>query len=440
MKLLQNYNPQEIEPAVTKLWDDAGAFNPDNSAADDSFSMVIPPPNITGSLHIGHALVNTIQDIIARSMRASGKKTLWLPGTDHAGIATQMMVTKEFEKRGISKADISRDQFNAEIWNWKGEQVKTIKNQLNKLGCSLDWTRERFTLDDAMAKSVRTAFIVFFKKGLIYKGERLVNWCPVDRTALSDLEVEFKDIKAKLYFINYKLKDGGEIKIATTRPETILGDVAIAVNPEDQRYKHLIGKTALVPIIGREIQIIADSATLMEFGTGALKITPAHDPIDFEIASRHNLPAINIFDDEAKINNIYPALEGIDRFVAREQIVGLLKQAGQLVDIKDHTMSVGHSQRRGAIVEPRLSKQWFFNVKELANQVLADLEAENFSLIPKFHDATLKHWLTDIKDWCISRQLWWGIKYQSITVLIAINIIAMKLKSWQAAIIANLLV
>lgn len=406
--LLDKYDPEKIEAPLVEAWEKAEIFNPNKSPAKKTYTLVIPPPNVTGSLHIGHALSHTLQDILVRFYRMRGRKTLWLPGTDHAGIATQVMVEKYLRTKGIAKDSLSKEDFLAHIWEWKERSSSQIKSQMRRIGCSLDWSRERFTLDDMLSKAVDHAFVNFFNKGLIYKGKRLVNWCPVDKTALSDLEVDHIELKGKIYSIDYALEDGAHLTVATTRPETLLGDVALAVNPADKRYQHLIGQQAIVPIVRRKVPIIADEACDFEFGTGVLKITPAHDFADFEIAARHQLKAINIFNEDATLNDVYPPLSGLDRFKARTEVLKILQKLKLLRDIKDHIHMVAHSQRQKSIIEPRLSNQWFFDVKPLADKVLDQIEQGNFKVYPKNQQTILKHWLTNIQSWCISRQLWWG--------------------------------
>ena len=350
---MENYNPNSLEEPIYKFWEEKNLFNPDYyEKRQESFSIVIPPPNVTGYLHIGHALVNSLQDILVRRKRMQGYKTLWLPGTDHAGISTQIVVEKDLLKQGIKRKELGKEKFVQKIWEWKEKHGNQIYKQLKRLGASLDWSRERFTLDEGLSQAVRKSFVQLYNEGLIYRSEYLVHWCPQDQTALSDLEVDFLEIEGELTQIRYPLikeqetDEKGFIEIATTRPETLLGDTAIVVHPEDKRYKHLIGKKVVVPLVEREVFIIADESCDPEFGTGAVKITPAHDPNDFILGKKHSLEFINIFDETAKINSVYPALEGVDRFEARKKIIEILKKEGLWVNSKKHIHSVGHSSKK----------------------------------------------------------------------------------------------
>ena len=384
-------------------------FRPEVFSFQKSYTIVIPPPNVTGSLHIGHALVNTLQDVLVRRKRMQGYNTLWLPGVDHAGIATQMVVEKDLLARGINRKEMNRQQFLDEVWQWKERSGSRITYQLKKLGASLDWTRERFTLDEMLSKAVRRAFVQLYKKGYIYRGEYLVSWCPQSQTALSDLEVEYKEVQGQLTEIRYPLENSDEfIHIATTRPETLLGDTAIAVHPQDERYKKFIGSNAIVPLVKRVIPIIGDESCRPEFGTGAVKITPAHDPNDFLIGKKHKLPFVSIFTENACINNVYPPLQGVERFQARKKIIQLLKEQNLWVASTDYTHSVGHSQRSKAVVEPRISLQWFCDTEIMAGKVLEKIKEKKFRVVPSSQEKILIEWLTNIDSWCISRQLWWG--------------------------------
>ncbi|MGC8971448.1 MAG: valine--tRNA ligase [bacterium] len=406
-ELAKVYNPREIAPKWIERWFNSNIFVPKVDREGSIFSIVLPPPNVTGNLHIGHALGFTLDDIVVRYKRMKGFVTLWVPGTDHAGIATQNVVEKELAKEGLTRYDLGREKFLEKVWEWKERYRNNIVNQLKQMGFSCDWSRERFTMDEHCSRAVRTAFVSLYKKGLIYKGERIINWCPRCKTALSDIEVEYEEAKDKLYYIRYPLKDGGYITIATVRPETMLGDTAVAVNPEDYRYKSLIGKVAILPLVGRELPIVADDAVESSFGTGALKVTPAHDPVDFEIGIRHNLPSLKVIDLDGNID--CPDLDtytGLDRFTARELIVKHLEEKGYLEKVEDYTHSVGRCERCGTIVEPLLSSQWFVAMKSLAQKAL-ERDSE-IRFIPERWRKVYHDWLLNIKDWCISRQIWWG--------------------------------
>ncbi|MCX7796700.1 MAG: valine--tRNA ligase [bacterium] len=406
-ELAKVYNPREIASKWIERWFNSDIFTPNINGTGEVFSIVLPPPNVTGNLHIGHALGFTLDDIVVRYKRMKGFITLWVPGTDHAGIATQNVVEKELAKEGITRYDLGRDLFLEKVWEWKRIYRDNIVNQLKQMGFSCDWSRERFTMDEHCSRAVRTAFVSLYKKGLIYKGERIINWCPRCRTALSDIEVEYEEANDKLYYIRYPIKEGGYITIATVRPETMLGDTAVAVNPEDDRYKSLIGKTAILPLVGRELPIIGDSAVESSFGTGALKVTPAHDPVDFEIGLRHNLPSVKVIAldgnmDCPDLNNY----NGLDRFTARKVIVKHLEEQGYLERVEDYNHSVGHCERCGTVIEPLLSSQWFVSMKSLAQKAL---ERDNeIRFIPERWRKVYHDWLLNIKDWCISRQIWWG--------------------------------
>ena len=406
-ELAKVYNPKEIAPKWIERWFNSNVFTPEVKRGGDTFSIVLPPPNVTGNLHIGHALGFTLDDVVVRYKRMKGFVTLWVPGTDHAGIATQNVVEKEMAKEGLTRYDLGRERFLEKVWEWKQRYRDNIVNQLKQMGFSCDWSRERFTMDEHCSRAVRTAFVSLYKKGLIYRGERIINWCPRCKTALSDIEVEYEEASDKLYYIRYPLKEGGYITIATVRPETMLGDTAVAVNPDDHRYRHLIGKTAILPLVGRELPIIADEAVEAGFGTGALKITPAHDPVDFDIGMRHNLPSVKVIDFDGKIN--CPDLDtytGLDRFKARDLIVRHLEEKGYLEKVEDYSHSVGHCERCGTVVEPLLSSQWFVAMKSLAQKALERDSEVRF--IPERWRKVYHDWLINIKDWCISRQIWWG--------------------------------
>ncbi len=407
----KEYNPNQVEERIYNFWESEGLFIGDPSSPE-RFSMVLPPPNITGPLHMGHALPYTLPDIVARRMKMMGKSVMWLPGIDHAGIATQMVVERELLTKGIRKEEIGREKFVEEVWKWKKQCREIILKQLKRLGCSLDWTRERFTMDEGLSRAVRKVFVILFKEGLIYRGFYLVNWCPRCETAISDLEVIHKDINGHLYYIKYPVKNENLfVIVATTRPETMLGDTAVAVNPEDKRYKGFVRKFAILPIVNREIPIITDEVVEREFGTGAVKVTPAHDPTDFKIAERHNLPYINIFDTKGRLNsNSGDEFVGLERFEARKKVVEKLKELGLLEKIENYNYSLGHCQRCGTVVEPYLSWQWFVKMKPLADDGIKVVKEKRIELIPSFWEKTYMEWMENIHDWCISRQIWWGHK------------------------------
>ena len=406
---MDNYNPQDIETKWYDYWESNKYFSPDLQDAKESYTIVIPPPNVTGSLHIGHALVNTLQDVLIRWKRMQGFKTLWLPGTDHAGIATQMVVERDLRAKGIEREELGREKFVEEIWKWKEHYGNTIFKQLRRLGASCDWERERFTLDEGLSKAVKKCFVDLYNEGLIYRGNYLVNWCPHDKTALSDLEVDHEEKEGSLTHIAYPLEDGsGEIVVATTRPETMLGDTAVAVNPDDSRYKDFIGKTIRLPLVNRVIPVIADEFVEMEFGTGAVKVTPAHDPNDFQMGERHALESVNIFTEDARINDVFPVLQGQDRFEARKNIVELLKQEGFFRKEVKHTHSIGQCQRCKTVVEPRISTQWFCKMKDIADESLRAMKDGKIRFIPDNQGKIFDEWMSNIQDWCLSRQLWWG--------------------------------
>ena len=428
MKLsLKEYNPNEIEKNWYKKWVEENLFTADNSSEKETFSIVMPPPNVTGSLHIGHALNLTLQDIMIRYKRMKGYNVLWLPGFDHAGIATQWVITRELEKQGINKFELGREKFVQKIWEWVPKTMATIKKQIQTLGASCDWTRQRFTLDEGFARAVREAFSKLYREGLIYKAPYIVNWDPKDRTAISDLEVEYKEEEGNLWYIKYPVVDengnetGEYITVATTRPETMLGDTAVAVNPEDERYKELIGKKVKLPLApekriswdGKEevsnlIPIVADEYVDKEFGTGAVKITPAHDPNDFEVGQRHKLPMVIVMDEKASMNENAGEFKGLERYEARKKIVEKLEELDLLEKVEKIKHNVGHSQRSGAVVEPYLSIQWFVNTRELAKKAIEIVEDGNLKFIPENWKKTYLNWMYEIRDWCISRQIWWG--------------------------------
>ncbi len=404
------YNPVETEAKWYSFWLNGKFFEATGNEEKEPYSVVIPPPNVTGKLHLGHAWDTTLQDIIVRMKRMQGYDTLWLPGMDHAGIATQARVEGKLKEKGKTRYDLGREKFVEETWKWKEEYASFIREQWAKLGLSLDYSRERFTLDEGLSKAVREVFVKLYEKGLIYRGEYIINWDPQTKTALSDIEVVYKDVQGAFYHMNYPLTDGsGQIEIATTRPETMLGDTAVAVHPEDERYKHLIGKTVTLPITGRVIPIVADDYVDMEFGSGAVKITPAHDPNDFEIGNRHDLERILVMNEDGTMNENAGKYQGMDRFECRKQIVTDLQEAGILFEIEEHLHSVGHSERSGAVVEPYLSTQWFVKMQPLADAAIKWQQGEDkIQFVPDRFEKTYLRWMENIRDWCISRQLWWG--------------------------------
>ncbi|MDR0984611.1 MAG: valine--tRNA ligase [Ruminococcus sp.] len=403
------YSPNEVEEKIYSFWLDNNCFRAEADRTKKPYTIVIPPPNITGQLHMGHALDNTLQDILIRYKRMSGYCALWVPGTDHASIATEMKIVETMKEEGITKADIGREGFLERAWDWKEKYGGRIVQQLKKLGSSLDWSRERFTLDEGCSEAVNKVFVDYYNKGLIYRGERIINWCPTCLTSISDAEVEYEEQDGNFWHIKYPLSDGsGFVELATTRPETLLGDTAVAVNPKDERYVHLIGKTVILPLVGREIPIVADDYVDMEFGTGVVKITPAHDPNDFEVGKRHDLPIINVMTEDAKITGDYPKYAGMDRYEARKSIVKDLEASGELIKIEPHKHNVGTCYRCKTTVEPRLSKQWFVKMKPLADPAIEVVKVGKTKFIPDRFSKIYFHWLENIKDWCISRQLWWG--------------------------------
>ncbi|EOL48753.1 valyl-tRNA synthetase [Enterococcus phoeniculicola] len=408
--LSTKYNPQEVEAGRYEKWLEKDLFKPNGDKKAEPYSIVIPPPNVTGKLHLGHAWDTTLQDMIIRQKRMQGFDTLWLPGMDHAGIATQAKVEEKLREQGISRYDLGREKFVDQVWEWKEEYASHIREQWSKLGLSLDYGRERFTLDDGLSEAVRTVFVKLYEKDLIYRGEYIINWDPKARTALSDIEVIHKDIEGAFYHMTYPLADGsGVLEIATTRPETMLGDTAVAVHPEDERYQSYIGKTVILPLVDKEIPIIADEYVDMEFGTGVVKITPAHDPNDFEVGNRHDLPRVNVMNEDGTMNDLAGNYKGMDRFAARKLIVSDLKEIGRLEKIETMVHSVGHSERTGVVVEPRLSTQWFVKMAPLAKEAMANQETENaVEFFPPRFDQTFIRWMDNVHDWVISRQLWWG--------------------------------
>jgi len=404
------YDPQSIEKGRYDWWLKGKFFEAKDDEGKQPYTIVIPPPNVTGKLHLGHAWDTTLQDIITRMKRMQGYDVLWLPGMDHAGIATQAKVEEKLRNEGKSRYDLGREKFVEETWKWKEEYASHIRQQWANLGLGLDYSRERFTLDEGLSDAVREVFVTLYKKGLIYRGEYIINWDPSTKTALSDIEVIYKDVQGAFYHMRYPLTDGsGHIEIATTRPETMLGDTAVAVHPEDDRYKHLIGKTVILPIVGREIPIVGDDYVDMEFGSGVVKITPAHDPNDFEVGNRHNLERVLVMNEDGSMNAKAGKYQGLDRFECRKQIVKDLQELSVLIKIEDHLHSVGHSERSGAVVEPYLSTQWFVKMQPLADEAIALQNKENkVNFVPDRFEKTYLRWMENIRDWCISRQLWWG--------------------------------
>ncbi|MBQ2805760.1 MAG: valine--tRNA ligase [Clostridia bacterium] len=408
-ELPKTYSPGDFEDKIYANWCEKGYFTPTIDHSKPSFTIVIPPPNITGQLHRGHALDNTLQDILIRYKRMAGFCTLWLPGTDHASIATEAKIVEAMRKEGITKEDLGRDGFLERAWAWKEQYGGRIISQLKKMGSSCDWSRERFTLDEGCSEAVKTVFVKLYDKGLIYRGNRIINWCPKCLTSISDAEVEYEDQAGHFWHIRYPFKDGsGYLEVATTRPETLLGDTAVAVNPNDERYKDMVGKMLILPLVGREIPVIADDYVEADFGTGCVKITPAHDPNDFEVGARHNLPVINVMTDDAKITEDYPAYAGMDRFVARKQIVKDLEAGGFLIKVDNYAHNVGTCYRCGSTIEPRVSLQWFVKMEPLAKPAIDAVRSKDIRFVPERFEKNYFHWMENIRDWCISRQLWWG--------------------------------
>ena len=408
-ELSKTYSPTEIEDKWYKIWEEKGYFNAQHNSEKPGYSIAIPPPNVTGILHMGHMLNNAIQDAIIRYKRMSGFETLWIPGMDHAGIATQNKVERMLKEEGTSKEEIGYDEFLRRTWEWKEKHGGLITKQLRKLGVSLDWDRERFTMDEGLSRAVKEVFIKLYNDGLIYRGEYIVNWCPHDKTALADDEVNHIDKKGKIWEIKYRIKDTNDyVIIATTRPETMLGDTGVAVNPNDDRYKHLIGKKVILPLMNREIPVVADEYVDMEFGTGVVKMTPSHDPNDFEVAKRTGLEFINIFTEDAHVNSNGGKYEGLERFAARKAILADLEAEGLLVGTKEHNHAVGHCYRCDSIIEPRVSTQWFVKMEPLAKRALEVVKNGQIQITPKRWEKVYYNWLENIRDWTISRQIWWG--------------------------------
>ena len=411
-ELSTKYNPQAIEAGKYEEWLERGVFKPSEDPEAEPYSIVIPPPNVTGKLHLGHAWDVTLQDMIIRQKRMQGFDTLWLPGMDHAGIATQAKVEEKLRGQGLSRYDLGREKFLEQTWAWKEEYAGHIRQQWAKMGISVDYSRERFTLDEGLSEAVKKVFVTLYEKDLLYRGEYIINWDPAAKTSLSDIEVIHKDVEGAFYHMKYPLADGsGYLEVATTRPETLLGDTAVAVHPDDERYQALIGKKVILPLVNREIPVIADEYVEQDFGTGVVKITPAHDPNDFEVGNRHDLPRINVMNDDATMNELAGKYQGMDRFAARKAVVADLDAAGLLIKIEQHLHSVGHSERTGVVVEPRLSTQWFVRMWPLAEQAIAAQKAQGDNTVnfypPRFNDAYIR-WMENIHDWVVSRQLWWG--------------------------------
>ena len=404
------FEPQTFEEEIYKNWNEKGYFKPSDDKTKKPYTIVIPPPNITGKLHMGHALDETLQDILIRYKRMQGFNTLWVPGTDHASIATEAKIVEKLKAEGITKEDLGRDGFLKRAWEWKDEYGGTILNQLKKLGCSCDWSRERFTMDEGLSNAVTEVFIDLYNKGLIYKGKRMINWCPYCNTSISDAEVEYEEEPTHLWHVKYPVKgeEGKFVIVATTRPETMLGDTGIAVHPDDERYKDLVGKTVILPIMNKEIPIIADEFVEKEFGTGAVKLTPAHDPNDYQAALKHNLEIIPVFDEEFKMNNLVPEYKGMDMYEAREKIVERLQKEGYLVKIEDYTHNVGKCYRCHHTIEPHISEQWFVKMEPLAKPAIEAVRKGKVEFVPERFDKIYYNWMENIQDWCISRQLWWG--------------------------------
>ena len=404
------FEPKTFEEEIYKNWNEKGYFKPSNDKTKKPYTIVIPPPNITGKLHMGHALDETLQDILIRYKRMQGFNTLWVPGTDHASIATEAKIVEKLKVEGITKEDLGRDGFLKRAWEWKEEYGGTILNQLKKLGCSCDWSRERFTMDEGLSNAVKDVFVDLYNKRLIYKGKRMINWCPYCNTSISDAEVEYEEEPTHLWHVKYPVKGekGKFVIVATTRPETMLGDTGVAVHPDDERYKDLVGKTVILPIMNKEIPIIADEFVEKEFGTGAVKLTPAHDPNDYQAALKHNLEIIPVFDEEFKMNNLVPEYKGMDMYEAREKIVERLQKEGYLVKIEDYTHNVGKCYRCHHTIEPHISEQWFVKMEPLAKPAIEAVRTGKVEFVPERFDKIYYNWMENIQDWCISRQLWWG--------------------------------
>ena len=411
VELSKTFEHREVDPKWYAFWESIGAFRADPGSGRPPFSMVLPPPNVTGWLHIGHALNQTLPDIVARWRRMRGDDVLWLPGTDHAGIATQNVVERHLADEGKTRHDLGRDAFEARVWDWARKSKGTIIGQMRTLGSSVDWSRERFTLDEDLSRAVRKVFVTLYDEGLIYRGKYIVNWCPRCRTALSDLEVVHKETNGSLYYVRYPYAEGegdGYVMVATTRPETMLGDTAVAVHPDDERYRAAVGRRLRLPILGRELPIIADAFVEPEFGTGAVKVTPAHDPNDFAMGERHDLPQESVIDEDGRMTEVAGPFAGLDRRKARAAVVEQLERDGALDHTEDHRHAVGHCQRCGTVVEPLVSTQWFVRIGPLAEPAIDAVRTGRITFVPENWEKTYFEWMTNIHDWCISRQLWWG--------------------------------
>jgi valyl-tRNA synthetase len=410
MLLEKAYEPQKFEPHWAQWWIESGLYRPERHPGRAGvFSIVIPPPNVTGSLHIGHMLEHTVMDVAVRWHRMKGETTLWVPGTDHAGIATQMVVERELTARGLNRRQLGREEFERRVWQWKEEYGGRINNQIRREGASVDWTRERFTMDSGLSRAVREAFVRFWDKGLIYRGEYMVNWCPSCQTAISDVETIHESEPGRLWYVRYAVKDSDEsLVVATTRPETMLGDTGLAVNPDDPRYLHLHGKTAILPLLHRELRIVADTMVDPEFGTGVVKITPAHDPNDFEAGRRHNLPSVKVIDEDARMTAAAGHYAGLDRFEARKRIVAALEASGELVKTEAYTVNLSKCSRCKTVIEPLVSMQWFLRMRTLADQAMEAVRSGRIRFVPDDREVIFFQWMENIRDWCISRQLWWG--------------------------------
>ena len=408
-ELNEKYNPKDFEERLYQDWEEKGYFKPSMDKTKEAYSIMMPPPNVTGKLHMGHALDATIQDFLIRYKRMQGFNTLWLPGTDHAAISTEMKVVQKLREKGKKKSDLTREEFLKEAWDWTKEYGGTIQKQQRKMGCSCDWDRSRFTLDDGLSKAVETVFLKLYEKGYIYKGKRMINWCPNCKTSISDAEVEYKEEASHIWYIKYQIKDSDEyLVVATTRPETMLGDTGVAVNPKDARFKHLIGKKCILPIMNKEIPIIADPFVDMEFGTGCVKLTPCHDPNDYQAGIKNNLEFVEVFDSNLIMNDLIPEVKGMNAYEARNIIVNMLKDLGCLIKIEDYTHNVAKCERCKTTIEPTISDQWFVKMDELAKPAIEAVKSGDIKFIPSKYDKTYFNWMENLHDWCISRQLYWG--------------------------------
>ena len=408
-ELNEKYNPKDFEERLYQDWEEKGYFKPSMDKTKEAYSIMMPPPNVTGKLHMGHALDATIQDFLIRYKRMQGFNTLWLPGTDHAAISTEMKVVQKLREKGKKKSDLTREEFLKEAWDWTKEYGGTIQKQQRKMGCSCDWDRSRFTLDEGLSKAVETVFLKLYEKGYIYKGKRMINWCPNCKTSISDAEVEYKEEASHIWYIKYQIKDSDEyLVVATTRPETMLGDTGVAVNPKDARFKHLIGKKCILPIMNKEIPIIADPFVDMEFGTGCVKLTPCHDPNDYQAGIKNNLEFVEVFDSNLIMNDLIPEVKGMNAYEARNIIVNMLKDLGCLIKIEDYTHNVAKCERCKTTIEPTISDQWFVKMDELAKPAIEAVKSGDIKFIPSKYDKTYFNWMENLHDWCISRQLYWG--------------------------------